>query len=715
MRKPRKLSRVSTLQIATKRVADQEFDCDEAIVLPDSDRTDSQGRIRIRVRPGETYRARCVPFKGYVDWSANNSEVHIPAGVDRFDLPPIELARTCVIKGRLVDTDSRAIAGVRIRGSRCSFGEHEKKPAVEVDHWTTTDSSGSFQFDDLAAGTTVTLLPVRSAVALTELVSVVAGADKPIQLQAKKEQLVALTGRVVGADHNPIANARVAIEAANSPDPSAVLTLSLDANGLFQTPAQFPARFRYRLSVRSMLDNVASTEWICPACSGARFPDLIVDRERVAIDAPLTGKEIVGRVDNHPIYAEELLALYCTEPLSNARSLLLARKDLSDFRITKQEYRSLQDEAIKRHLADIVRVRVLTGALLAQLDAQERGRLEEVVAKEFQEYVEKLKGDFQVTSPNEVDHELKRQETSLAKLRTEFRYRLLARECLRLESPDSDAVWDEALAYYQAHRDAYATQQKVNWQLLEINFDMGRTVTAAVAIGAKARREQHGSHNDSKEAETPVKDSILSGTLLSGTQGKMDASRSESPPGAFQLGKLSIGSTFFSSIPPDPEKEVQKAEEKIGELLKSAAAFGEHISPEEARTLMDAALKELRQRKVFEDVAKKFSDGAMAKDGGWQPTTNPDSIVDEKTTDALRRLPEGATSAVIQTKHSLRIIRVVSRVPAGCQSFEEVQESIREHIRHAGQQKKVADIFSRTPIESAYPAEETSQSPLLSE
>ncbi len=310
-------------EIATKRFADGEAGCDEMIDLPDSDRTDSQGRIRIRVRPGETYRAHCVPCEGYGDWSANNSEVHIPAGVDRFDLPPIELARACAIKGRLVDAESRALASVRIRGSWCSFGVHEKKPAAEVDHWTTTDSSGCFQFGDVAAGTTVTLLPVRSAVALTELVSVVAGADKPIQLRAKKEQLVALTGRVVGADHNPIANARVAIEAANSPDPSALLTLSLDANGSIHTPAQFPARFRYRLIVRSMLDNVASTEWICPACSGARFPDLIVDRARVAVDAPLTGKEIVARVNNQPIYAEELLARYSTEPLSNARNLLL--------------------------------------------------------------------------------------------------------------------------------------------------------------------------------------------------------------------------------------------------------------------------------------------------------------------------------------------------------------------------------------------------------
>jgi parvulin-like peptidyl-prolyl isomerase len=190
----------------------------------------------------------------------------------------------------------------------------------------------------------------------------------------------------------------------------------------------------------------------------------------------------------------------------------------------------------------------------------------------------------------------------------------------------------------------------------------------------------------------------------------MDASRSGMPPGAFQSGKLSLNSAFSTACPTTPEKEVKKAEEEIGELLQSAAACGEHIGPVGARKLMDAALKELSQGKAFEDVAKKFSDGPMAKDGGWQPPTNPDSIVDEKTAEALRQLPEGATSAVIRTEDALRIIRVVSRVPAGCQSFEECQESIREHIRHAMQQKKVGALVSRASIELAYPAEETPQS-----
>lgn len=46
------------IAIGPKRVVDGQADCDEAVVLPDSDHTDDQGRIRLRVRPGETYRFR---------------------------------------------------------------------------------------------------------------------------------------------------------------------------------------------------------------------------------------------------------------------------------------------------------------------------------------------------------------------------------------------------------------------------------------------------------------------------------------------------------------------------------------------------------------------------------------------------------------------------------------------------------------------------------
>jgi hypothetical protein len=152
--------------------------------------------------------------------------------------------------------------------------------------------------------------------------------------------------------------------------------------------------------------------------------------------------------------------------------------------------------------------------------------------------------------------------------------------------------------------------------------------------------------------------------------------------------------------------EVRETERKTRELIQSAAALGEYIGPQKARSLMGTALAQLHQGTPFEVVAKKFSDGPEADHGGWQTPTRADSIADEKTAAALRQLAEGETSAVIRTDHSLRIVRVVSRVAAGLKPFEEVEESIRGLIRQELQRKALDEIFSRASIESAYAPDE---------
>ena len=55
-------------------------------------------------------------------------------------------------------------------------------------------------------------------------------------------------------------------------------------------------------------------------------------------------------------------------------------------------------------------------------------------------------------------------------------------------------------------------------------------------------------------------------------------------------------------------------------------------------------------------------------------------IAEPGTAAALNRLPEGQTSGVIETDNSFRIVRVVSRTPAGTKPFDEVEEPIRQAI-----------------------------------
>jgi hypothetical protein len=202
--------------IGPKRFVDGQNDCGEAIVLPDSDRTDSQGRIRVRVRPGETYRARCTPCEGYLDWSENESAIHIPGGVDKFDLPPIELTPACAIKGRVVDSVGRPLLGVSVAGFSNVDRRHEKKTTGAFAQWAATDSAGVFAFEDLAVGTAVTLVPVRAGAPCGDFVKIVAGREKAVDLKTWNEETVALSGRVLGFDHKPVSRAELCLPRAKT-------------------------------------------------------------------------------------------------------------------------------------------------------------------------------------------------------------------------------------------------------------------------------------------------------------------------------------------------------------------------------------------------------------------------------------------------------------------------------------------------------------------
>jgi hypothetical protein len=682
---------------APKRLIDAPHDADTEAAgtqnqLPDTARTDEQGRARVRLAPGEAYYIECEIPEGYLRPTASHyAEVRLPADGEQFEVKPFELVRSCAITGSLVEASGQPLAAVLIRGNWREETDPGKGPAAESPHWATTDPAGHFQFAGIGAGTKVTLLPVRAGAPLTGPVTTVAGDGNICQLRAN-ENFVALAGRVLGEDRKPLSGARVVVDVADSPDPSRKFQVTLDTNGSFRTPAQYPPRLKYRLSVCSMLETVASTAWICPANSGTQFPDLVVDPAKVNLHGRLTGKEVVARVNGQPILAAELLERAFAEPLSYGHSLLSATEALAEGRMTEAEFRSLQDTAIKKYLSDFVKSRLLTQTYLVKLDAGEKKTIEEAVVKEFDRYVEKLKIDFKASTLDEVDRGLGKLGSSLASLRAEFRYRLIADEYLRTNTPDDDLVWRQARAYYQAERGAYATRAEVNWQLLEINFDKGRTAT----VGTDTKQAAAGTDTltDWADPKQSPNDSVVRGTDFDATDTSLFPA---TKPKAESKPKTEAASNA-ESLP----RQDQETERKASELIQSAAALGEHIGPQKARSLMGAALAQLHQGTPFEMVAKRFSDGPEARHGGWQTPTRADSIADEKTAAALRQLPEGGTSPVIETDHSLRVVRVVSRVAAGLKPFEEVEQSIRGLIRQELQRKALEEIFSGASIEMAF-------------
>jgi parvulin-like peptidyl-prolyl isomerase len=640
------------LSLGLKRYVDGQFECGEAIELPVSDSTNNEGRTRFVVRPGETYRLRCTPCAGYLDWPANESAVTIPAGVDRFELPPIELTRVCTLKGRLVDGDGKPIHGIRVLGVWRPDARPAEKASAKIAHWAATDSGGTFRFEGLAAGTEVTLLPARAGVPLGDPVQTVAGQDKVLELKKHEEELVALSGRVLGVDHKPVSGVPVVIEIGALVDAPMFFRAETSADGSFRTAACFPKRVKYRLTVRDLLDVAAASEWICPAVSGTSFADLRVDVAKLRIGKPLTGGEVVARVNGEPILARQFLERASVEVLARRRTLLAASKDLAAGKITDQDFRSLQDEAINRFAPEFTRKRVVAQAMLATFDADLRRIVEEAIAKNFAGYVEKIKKDLEVATIDELESKLKEQGTSLAALRTEWRYTLLADDYFRTYSVNREGLATKAVEFYKGRLDQYVAPAKVCWQLIEVNFYKARPQTALAA--------------------------------------------------STQTGKESGLETLQSHDFELVSNQAIEASGKSGPPAGSIHGIDEYVGSIKARQILKSAQEHLRKGESFEAVARKFSDGPGAEQDGWQTPVRVESIADAKTAVALRDLAEGATSSIIETDHSLRIVRVVSRIPAGHKPFEEVDEFIQSRLKRRLEKEQWNALLARSSIEPPF-------------
>jgi protocatechuate 3,4-dioxygenase beta subunit len=95
--------------------------------------TDSQGRFRYRLPPGETYFYVMGHPPGHAD-----KTVVIPEGVDRFEIPPIVPGYMLVVGGRILDATGSPVAGATVS---CIGEEGPIFDGVDA----VTDSKGAFQ------------------------------------------------------------------------------------------------------------------------------------------------------------------------------------------------------------------------------------------------------------------------------------------------------------------------------------------------------------------------------------------------------------------------------------------------------------------------------------------------------------------------------------------------------------------------------------------
>jgi len=108
-------------------------------------------------------------------------------------------------------------------------------------------------------------------------------------------------------------------------------------------------------------------------------------------------------------------------------------------------------------------------------------------------------------------------------------------------------------------------------------------------------------------------------------------------------------------------------------------AAASHILLEDKETA-EEVLQKVKDGGDFAELAKEYSTGPSAEQGGELGMISRGSSVAQEFKDAVFALKVGGVSPVVETQYGFHVIKVTDRKEAGVQSFEEVKENIREQL-----------------------------------
>jgi peptidyl-prolyl cis-trans isomerase SurA len=133
----------------------------------------------------------------------------------------------------------------------------------------------------------------------------------------------------------------------------------------------------------------------------------------------------------------------------------------------------------------------------------------------------------------------------------------------------------------------------------------------------------------------------------------------------------------------------------LGQILIST----EKRKPEEAEKRANDAFAELKAGQRFSEIAKKYSDGPSAEQGGdvgfmKEATLAPDIAA------VLAKLDLNEFSNPIQTRYGYIILKVLERYSAGIPKFEEVEQRVTEVLYDQRMQPDLREYMKRLRKES---------------
>jgi len=107
------------------------------------------------------------------------------------------------------------------------------------------------------------------------------------------------------------------------------------------------------------------------------------------------------------------------------------------------------------------------------------------------------------------------------------------------------------------------------------------------------------------------------------------------------------------------------------------------ITPQEARTIIQAAWDEIQQGRSFADVAKQYSDGLNARDGGWWGWITRNSVreIYEPAVTMLYQLNTGEVSNVVESADRFFLVCCDELSDDNIPDFETAQPELKERIQ----------------------------------
>jgi hypothetical protein len=124
-------------------------------------------------------------------------------------------------------------------------------------------------------------------------------------------------------------------------------------------------------------------------------------------------------------------------------------------------------------------------------------------------------------------------------------------------------------------------------------------------------------------------------------------------------------------------------------------SFAKHGGKSQAHDVLEKATNELRNSGDFGNVARRYSDGPTAAQGGVWDWTQVGSLADQQIEQALFGSPVGTINKVqvVVGPSAFQLVKVTKRENAGFTPFDELQDVIRSKIEHDAKRQSTNHVI----------------------